>query len=235
MEKALSLRETTIGKKVAMAASGTILLGFVVAHLLGNLNAFAGPQAFNEYANNLREGPMGILLWVARAGLLFAFGVHIMNAFELLTRNKEARKVRYQRPAPARASYFSAKFMYWSGGFLLVYVVGHLVHLTFGLTGGLYAFDPTNPYNNLVYGFMDWKISSFYILGNLALGAHLFHAVWSMFQTIGANHPKYNDLRRYAAIGVALLLTAGNLSFPILTMARILEPTAETFDLPNLR
>ena len=233
MQKALTLYQTTIGKKAVMALSGLILFGFVIGHLLGNLQVYHGAYTFNSYANGLRNLPA--LLWIARFALIFAVLAHLRSAFELWSRNKAARPTPYARPPKDLATYYAAKTMYWTGPILLLFIAYHLAHLTGGWTGGLYPYDPTNPYNNLVHGFQHWYISAIYILGNLALGTHLFHGIWSMFQSIGANHPRYNHWRRYLAVGAAILITAGNLSFPIAVMAGFVAPTAETFDFPNLR
>ena len=238
--KALTLYETTIGKKAVMAASGTLLLGFTLAHLAGNLKAYAGATEFNEYARWLRTMPA--LLWGARLGLIFAFGAHVFSAFSLWKRNKTARPSRYHKKVDLATDY-AAKTMYWSGPILLFYVLFHLVHLTFGgqiFGGGTifgiegYTWEDSNPYNNLIRGFQHWPIVIPYVLGVLALGVHLFHGIWSMFQSIGANHPRYNQYRRDLAIMLAALLTIGNLSFPIAVMAGYLEPTTLRFNFPEL-
>ncbi|MBX3246460.1 MAG: succinate dehydrogenase cytochrome b subunit [Myxococcales bacterium] len=238
--KALTLYETTIGKKAVMAVSGVVLLGFTVGHLAGNLKAYAGPTEYNEYAQWLRTVPA--LLWGTRLALLFAVAAHIYSAFSLWRRNKQARPTRYHKKADLATDY-AAKTMYLSGPILLFYILFHLVHLTFGgqifgegLIFGLegYTWEVSNPYNNLVRGFQHWPVVIPYVLGVLALGVHLFHGIWSMFQSLGANHPKYNHLRRDVAIGLAALLTIGNLSFPIAVMAGYLEPTALRFNFPEL-
>ncbi len=240
MQKTLTLYDTTIGKKAAMAASGVILLGFTIGHLTGNLKVFSGPEEYNEYARWLRTVPA--LLWGARIALLFAFLVHINSAFQLWRRNGEARKTRYAKKVDVATDY-AAKTMYWSGPILLFYVLFHLAHLTFGgqLFGDAaifgiegYTWEPSNPYNNMVRGFQHWPIVVPYVLGVLALGMHLFHGIYSMFQTLGANHPKYNFLRRDLAIALAALLTIGNLSFPIAVLAGYVEPTALRFNFPEL-
>ncbi|MEM9067702.1 MAG: succinate dehydrogenase cytochrome b subunit [Myxococcota bacterium] len=240
MQKALTLYSTTIGKKAAMAASGVILLGFTVGHLTGNLKVYAGPEEYNEYARWLRTVPA--LLWGARFALIFSFLVHINSAFQLWRRKNEARPSRYAKKVDIATDY-AAKTMYYSGPILLFYVVFHLAHLTFGgmLFGegpifGIegYEWEPSNPYNNMVRGFQHWPVVVPYVLGVIALGIHLFHGIWSMFQTFGANHSKYNHLRRDLAIGLAALLTLGNLSFPIAVMAGYLEPTTLRFNFPEL-
>lgn len=229
MQRALTLTRTAIGKKAIMAVSGLVLVGFVIGHLLGNLNAFIGPQAFNEYANSLREYPA--LLWGARAVLLLAVGAHIASGVALVLQNRAARPNRYAMKKDIATTY-AAKMMPLTGITLLAYILFHLGHLTFGLLPG---FDVTNPYNNLVTGFQNPILSGLYIVGNLSLGVHLYHGVWSMFQSVGANHPKYNRFRTDLAVAIATFVTMGFLLFPIMTLAGVLQPTTEVFNLPNLR
>ncbi len=229
MQRALTLYRTSIGKKAVMAVSGVVLVGFVVGHLAGNFNAFRGPHAFNEYANSLREIPA--LLWGIRAVLLLAVTAHIASGIALVRQNNAARPSRYAKKQDIATTY-AAKMMPLTGITLLAYILFHLGHLTFGL---LPNFDVTNPYNNLVYGFQNPVLSGIYIVGNLALGVHLYHGIWSMFQSVGANHPRYNRFRTDLAVALSTFLTMGFLSLPIMVMAGVLEPTAEVFNLPNLR
>ncbi|MEM6734346.1 MAG: succinate dehydrogenase cytochrome b subunit [Myxococcota bacterium] len=240
MQRALTLTKTTIGKKVLMAASGTVILGFAVGHLAGNLKIFAGAQEFNEYAAFLRSLPA--LLWGTRIALLVAFSVHIASAFSLWQRNRHARKSRYARKA-SLASDYASRTMYWTGPILAFYVLFHLLHLTLGgvifpdnqvlfIEG--YVFDPHNPFNNMVYGFQHPLVVVPYVLGVVALGMHLFHGIWSLFQSLGANHPRYNDLRRDLSVGLSALITVGFLIIPIAVLAGLVEPTTETFHFPEL-
>ena len=241
MERALTLTKTTIGKKAIMAASGVAMLGFVVGHLSGNLKAFAGAEAFNEYAVWLRTMPG--LLWGARIALLGALFAHMAAAFSLWSRNRVARKSRYAKKKDLATDY-AAKTMYWSGPILFFYLVFHLVHLTFGgmifgeeaAVFGIegYTWDHSNPYNNLVQGFQHWAIVVPYVLGVIALGMHLFHGIWSAFQTVGLNHTRYNHLRRDLAIALAVFLTLGFLSLPFAVVMGWLQPTDQTFFYPEL-
>jgi succinate dehydrogenase / fumarate reductase, cytochrome b subunit len=229
MQRALTLYRTSIGKKAVMALSGVVLVGFVIGHLAGNLNAYAGPRAFNEYANGLRDIPA--LLWGIRILLLAAVLAHIVSGLSLIVQNRGARPARYAMKKDIATTY-AARMMPLTGITLLAYILFHLGHLTFGLLPG---FDVTNPYNNLVLGFQNPWLSAFYIVGNLSLGVHLYHGVWSMFQSVGANHPRYNHYRTDLAVAIATFVTMGFLSFPIMVMAGVLEPTSEVFNLPNLR
>lgn len=210
MQRALTLHQTTVGKKVIMALSGFILVGFTVGHLLGNLQLYLGPEAINDYAAMLHSMPA--LVWGTRLVLLFAVAVHIASAFSLWTRNRAARGSRYKQRKD-QATDYAARTMYWSGPILLLYIVYHLLHFT------ILPAHPGDVYRNVVEGFQNPIIAGVYIVGNLALGLHIFHGVYSAFQTLGVNHPRYNNYRRDLAIALCAALTIGNLSFPIAVLA----------------
>ncbi|MEM7448580.1 MAG: succinate dehydrogenase cytochrome b subunit [Myxococcota bacterium] len=225
MQNALTLYQTTIGKKVVMAVSGLVVFGFVIGHLAGNLNLYAGPTAINDYAAWLRSMPK--LLWGARIGLIVAIVAHIVSSVQLANRNAAARSARYMKKVHKKANYAS-KTMYFSGPILLLFVLYHLAHLTLGRTPG-YEFDPHNVYNNVVLGFQNPLIAAIYITANLALGLHLFHGAWSMLQTLGLSHPRYDVYRRQFASVIAALITLGNVSFPVTVMAGLVQPTDQSF------
>ena len=241
MQRALTLTKTTIGKKAIMALSGVVMLGFVIGHLSGNLKAFASPAAFNEYSAWLRTMP-GVL-WGTRLVLLGALAAHMASAFSLWSRNRDARKNRYAKKRDLATDY-AAKTMYWTGPILFFYVAFHLVHLTFGgmifgeesAVFGIegYTWDHSNPYNNMVYGFQHWAVVVPYVLGVTAMGMHLFHGIWSAFQTVGFNHPRYNHLRRDLSIALAVFLTLGFLSIPAAVLMGWIQPTDQEFFFPEL-
>lgn len=210
MQRALTLHQTTVGKKVIMAVSGLILVGFTIGHLLGNLQLYLGPEAINGYAAKLHSMPP--LVWGTRLVLLFAVSVHIVSAFSLWSRNKAARGSRYKQRKDLATDY-AARTMYWSGPILLLYIVYHLLHFT------ILPAHPGDVYRNVVEGFQVPLIAGVYIVGNLALGFHIFHGIYSAFQTLGANHPRYNNYRRDLAIAICAVITIGNLSFPIAVLA----------------
>lgn len=222
MQRAVTLYSTTIGKKAVMAVSGAILFGFTIGHLAGNMNLYGGAEAFNGYAETLHSMPA--LIWGTRALLLVAVAAHIASAFMLWRTNANARPVRYAKKKNIAEGYAKAT-MYLSGPILLFYILYHLAHMTFGQTFGLYVWNPESPYDNLVHGFQLWPVVIPYVLGNVALGFHLFHGIFSMFQSVGASHPKYDQLRRDLAVGMATLITLGNLSFPISVMSGYVKPS----------
>ncbi|MCB9625914.1 MAG: succinate dehydrogenase cytochrome b subunit [Sandaracinaceae bacterium] len=222
MQRALTLYQSTIGKKVAMALSGLVIIGFSIGHMLGNLNAYAGEVAFNEYAEGLANLPF--IVWPTRFLLLACFGIHIASAFTLVTRNKDARPQAYHVTKHHEAT-FASKAMPISGIALFLFVGFHLLHFT--LAPQLFnAAHFENPFWNFYAGLSHPVLALVYIAGNLALGLHIYHGFFSAFQSIGANHPKYNPLRRDAAVGLATILTVANLMFPISVQLGYIEAPA---------
>ncbi len=221
--KALTIPDTTIGKKVIMATSGVILFGFVIGHMLGNLQVYLGPKPFNEYAHFLQTTPS--LLWGTRIALLVAVVAHIVTAFQLARLNTGARPSRYQMKKPVATTY-AARTMIWSGPILLAYIVYHLAHLTVGYTAGLTydpaALDPNGMkavYGAVVASFSVPWCAAIYVVAQVMLGLHLYHGAWSMFQSLGLNHRRYNDTLRSAASAIALATVIGFMAVPIGVLA----------------
>ena len=208
---------SAIGKKVVMAVTGVSLFGWIFMHMLGNMKMYLGSEHFNEYAKWLRTMgapamPNDTLLWVVRALLLIAVWFHVQAATQLTLMNRRARPVAYANRDTVVASYAS-RTMRWSGVIILLFVWYHLGHLTFGKFHPNFVKD--DPYHNVVAGFQVWWVSALYIIANLALGLHLFHGLWSMFNSLGLNHLRFNSWRRIFAVAFALIITLGNISFPI--------------------
>jgi succinate dehydrogenase / fumarate reductase cytochrome b subunit len=193
---------STIGKKVVMAVSGFILFGFVVAHMIGNLQAYMGPEALNAYAVWLRELLHGAGLWIARAVLLLSVILHIWSATALTIDNRRARPVGYRRREYDRSTY-------------------HLLHFTFGTVHP--SFVEGDVYHNFVAGFQVVPVSIFYIVAMLALGYHLYHGIWSMLQTLGLSHPRYNFLRHGFAGLMTAIVVVGNISFPLAVLTGVIR------------
>ena len=213
--------QTTVGKKVIMAVTGVILFGFVVGHLLGNLQIFLPPEKINNYAATLRAHPA--LLWIARITLLVAVVFHTWSSFQLWLLQREARPVSYVKKVNLHSTYAS-RTMAWSGPIILAFVVFHLLHLTFGTVHPGGRFETHNVYNNVVTGFQVWPVSLFYIIAMIMLCYHLYHGLWSMFQTLGISHPVYTPILRVLAKIVAILIAAGNISIPVAILAGIIKP-----------
>ena len=207
-----------------MALTGLILFGFVIGHMAGNLTLYGGPQAMYDYAAGLRKIPGG--LWVARAVLLVSVLAHAVTSFQLNSANEAARTNGYKVKKDIATSY-AAHAMKLTGPILAFYIVFHIAHLTFGKAHPNY--DQYNVYNNVVHGFQVWWVSLLYIAGNAALGLHLYHGAWSLFQTLGVNHPRYNDKLKMGAVALAMIVVIANIGFPIAVMLGICQPTDMTF------
>ena len=203
---------SSVGRKIVMAASGIVLFGFVTVHMLGNTQAYMGAESFNGYAKFLHSMLHGGGIWIFRAVLLLATGLHVWSATTLTLDNLAARPVGY-RAQQSVASTWASRTMRWSGVILAAFIVFHLMHLTTGQTHP--AFDHANPYANFVSGFKVPATAAFYIVAQLCLGLHMWHGVWSFTQTLGLSHPRYESLRRNFATGLTLLVVGVNISYPL--------------------
>ena len=211
---------TTVGKKVVMAVTGLILFGFVIVHMLGNLQVYMGAEAINAYGVTLHTLLHGAGIWLFRVVLLGAVLLHICAMAGLTLANRRAREVGY-REWRARESTYASRTMRWSGVFLLAFIIFHLLHFT---TGDVHPdFIPGDVYHNVITGFHVVPVAILYILATLVLGLHLFHGAWSMLQTLGLNHPRYNRLRNVVCVGLAALVVIGNLSFPVAVLTGLLR------------
>jgi len=212
MQREATFFGSSIGKKVVMAATGLVLLGFVIGHMIGNLQIYLGADALNEYAEFLRHFLHGQGIWLARAGVLLAVGLHIWAATSLTLGNWSARPIGY-RQWQARESTYASRTMVWSGPILAAFIVYHLFHLTLG--GAHPEFIASDVYRNVVIGFQNPFASAFYILAMLALGLHMYHGIWSMLQTLGLSHERWNPWRRVIAALIAGIVVVGNISIPV--------------------
>lgn len=221
MAKALTLYQTTIGKKVAMAVSGIMLIGFVFIHLLGNLQVYLGPEQINGYAKFLHSKPA--LVWGARLVLLAAVLVHIVSAVSLVIQASQARPRGYVKQK-AISSTYASRTMKWGGLLLVVFIVYHLLHLTVGTAHPTAAhFDSTNAYANLIVGFQSPLVSGFYMVAMCFLAMHLYHGIWSLFQTLGLSNERRSLQLRKLAAGLTAIVFVGNMSFPISVLAGFLR------------
>jgi succinate dehydrogenase / fumarate reductase cytochrome b subunit len=226
----LDVYSTAVGKKYAMALSGLAMVGFVVAHMIGNLKLYLGEEEINHYAEFLRELlvpllPHGVALWILRFGLIAALGLHLHAAYSLTQMNRAARTVGYQSERDYQVANFASRTMRLTGLTVLLFLVWHLLDLTWGVTnevGGNGEFVHGQVYDNVVRSFERVPVSVFYVLANIALGTHLYHGVWSLFQSMGWSRPRFNQWRRAIAVGVASLVVVGNVSFPIAVLAGVI-------------
>jgi succinate dehydrogenase / fumarate reductase cytochrome b subunit len=201
---------STIGRKVVMAASGIVLVVYLLAHTAGNLLVFRGPQAINDYAHFLQSS--AALLWTVRIILLLSLGFHVHSAWTLSRDARAARPTEYRR-LEKQTSGWPARSMGWGGALLLLFVIYHILHFT---TGTVHPrFVPGEVYDNLITGFRVPAVAGFYLLAMVALGLHLRHGAWSVFQTLGVSHPHLSPLRRRLAVLLAFLVPVGLAVIPL--------------------
>ena len=211
-DRAPSFWQSTNGKKVVMAVTGAIMFLFIIGHVAGNLQIFEGPAKLNAYGHFLHS--IGELLWPVRIVLLLSVALHIIATVQLGLRNNAARPVGYSRKEAINSSYAS-RTMYWSGPIVLAFIIFHLLQFTAGYIHPGSQFIEGDVYHNVVAGFQVWWVSVWYIIAVSLLGFHLSHGLWSMFQSIGYNHPRHTPLLKKAAFVIALLITLGYISIPI--------------------
>jgi succinate dehydrogenase / fumarate reductase, cytochrome b subunit len=223
----LPLLRSSIGKKAIMAVTGLIGYGFVILHMIGNLKVFTGREHFDEYAEFLRVVgapvlPERTLLWVLRIVLLAAVVLHVWMAVSLTRQDAASRPVRYRSQKKVQAS-FASLTLRWGGIAIFLFLIYHLLHFTFGVAAIHPTFVRGAAYDNLVAGFLNPLNVAFYLLAVAALGMHLYHGVWSMFQTLGLNGSRTNGLwRGLAAVsGVGLFL--GFAVVPVAVLAGIVR------------
>ena len=221
-----------------MALSGLVLVGFVVGHMLGNLQILLelfgeglGREALNDYAALLQGNKL--LLWGARIVLLAAVLAHLYSAWVLTMRSRAARPAGYSQHKWLSGSY-AVRTMRWGGVIVLAFIVYHLMHLTVGsemtpeirhceeVGGALkcYVFE------NVVRGFSSPGVVIFYVVAQLALGFHLAHGIWSLFRTLGMGNPRFDSIIRKVAAGTAGMVTLGNVIIPVAVLVGLIGGAA---------
>jgi len=224
INRAVRFYEAPIGKKAVMAITGVMLVGYVFAHLLGNLQIYSSDaEQINRYAGFLHNPANAAALWAARSVLLLAVVLHIIAAIQLWLQNRAARPVGYVKKADLPASY-AARTMIWSGPIVGAFVIFHVLHLTAGKVLELRELGPNMPdvRYNVITGFSNPWVSGFYILAMILLCLHLYHGMWSMFQSLGISHPRYTPVVKKAAAVLAILVAVGNCSIPIAVLTGLL-------------
>ena len=227
IHRAVRFYEAPIGKKAVMAVTGLVLFGYVIAHLLGNLQIYlSDPQQINTYAAALHNPAVAGLLWTARLVLLLCVILHIVAAVQLWGQNRAARPVSYYKKADVPTSY-AARTMRWSGVIIAAFVIFHVMHLTVGAIPGLPAAELSlnhpDARANVIHGFQNYAVSAFYIVAMILLCMHLYHGIWSMFQSMGLAHPRYTPSIKRGAAVIAILIAAGNISIPLAVMSGLLH------------
>jgi succinate dehydrogenase / fumarate reductase cytochrome b subunit len=229
---------TAVGKKYVMAITGIIGIGFVITHMIGNLKAYLGiitehgerVYDIDIYGEFLRELLVPILprtyfLWGLRLVLIAAVLLHIHAAYSLTVLNRKARPVKYQSPRDYEVANFASRTMRWTGIIVTLFIIWHLADLTWGWVNP--GFERGAVYRNVEASMSRPPVAIWYIVANLALGFHLFHGTWSLFQSMGWNNPRFNQWRKGIAIAVAGAVVVGNVSFPVAVLLGIIDtPTA---------
>ncbi|MDC0255851.1 succinate dehydrogenase cytochrome b subunit [Bacteriovoracales bacterium] len=206
---------SSIIKKQTMGVAGLLLCGFITMHFLGNLLIFVGPEAFNLYAHTLTSNP---LIYAAEAGLLAIFLVHIGVGVKLTIENNNARPQKYYMKQPTgRGANFSSSTMPYTGIIILIFVILHILGLKFG-TYYETSYDGVKMrdlYKLVIEYFRQPSAVLGYVVAMLSLGIHLRHGFWSAFQSLGFNHPKYNNLLILISKAFAFIMAIGFSSLPI--------------------
>lgn len=216
MKRILRLFHTSIGNKLMMALSGSVLVLFMLGHMLGNLTVYQGQNSINAYAHWLQGHP---LLWAIRATMLAIFLFHILIGVRLARENLAARPLRYRLRKPLQSG-FAERHMLLSGLVVLAFLLYHLAHLTLGWAdpahfGLLDAQGRPDVYARVVLGFLNPWISLIYLAALALLGLHLHHAIQSIFQTLGLMHDNFAVLIRYGSIGLSAIIVLGLASIPV--------------------
>jgi succinate dehydrogenase / fumarate reductase cytochrome b subunit len=222
---------SAVGKKWVMAVTGILLMGYVFFHMLGNLKVYLGPEDLNHYGEWLRDLlvpflPRTVTLWLLRIGLTVAFVFHIHAAYSLTIVNRRARaEGGYVSPRDYQAATAASRSMRYTGVVILLFLIFHLADLTWGTANPDYVRGDV--YRNLVASLERPLVSLIYIVANIALGLHLFHGAWSLFQSLGLNNPRWNSWRRWFATGFAGVVMVGNLSIPIAVLTGVVSADDE--------
>ena len=221
----LGFYRSAIGKKWIMATTGLAIILFVLAHMVGNWKIFLpevdGIPDIDIYAEALRQllvpfAPEHVVLWLLRTGLIIAFLLHIHAAYALTLMNRRARPDEYQGPRNYLAANYASRTMRWSGTIFGAFLLFHLADLTWGIQPAApETWERGEVYANFVATFSRAPVTIFYVVAMVLLGLHLYHGAWSMFQSLGINHPRFNAARKVFAVGLAILVTVGNAIMPL--------------------
>lgn len=228
---------TTVGKKVAMAVSGLVLVLFVIGHMAGNLKIFAGidpstgDYKIDDYGVFLRTmgaemlGKEG-LLWIVRVVLLVCVVVHAFSGIQLARINRRGKHQKYEVRSYRSANAASLTMLY-GGLFLIVFITFHILHFTTG-TVHFSGFVHGQVYANVYAAFQNLVTAGFYVVAMALLAAHLYHGTWSMFQTLGVDTPRWNKGIRAAAKVVSIAMFVGFSSVPLGIAVGALPAPVET-------
>lgn len=224
----LQFWRSSIGKKLIVAVTGVLLVGFLIAHMVGNLLIYQGRESLNEYAYFLHHFLHGWGIWFFRLGLIGAFVLHIVATVSLTRQNRSARDTRYAYEDTVQAPR-SSRIMIWSGLTVLGFVIFHILHFTVPVHPDLQGLrDPSDPdkidvYGMVIKGFQNPVVVLFYIVSVSLLCSHLSHGVASLFQTLGLRSEKTRVAIRRVSIALSAVLWLGFLSIPFLISVGAVE------------
>jgi succinate dehydrogenase / fumarate reductase cytochrome b subunit len=216
---------SAVGKKWVMAVTGIGIILFVLAHMVGNWKIFLpdvdGIPDIDIYSHALRRLlvpylPEHVALWILRTGLIVAFLLHVHAAYALTMMNRRARPQDYQGPRQYVAANYASRTMRWSGTIFGFFLLFHLADLTWGISPAAPdTWERGEVYANFVATFSRVPVTVFYVIAMGLLAIHLYHGAWSMFQSMGVNHPRFNTMRRTFAVGLAVVVGVGNAVMPL--------------------
>lgn len=210
---ACALWNSSIGKKTIVAVTGLFFIGFITAHLAGNMLLFVGPEAFNDYAKKLHGLGHGSVIWIARFTLLAALTLHVVATVQLTRENRAARPA-YANEETIQASK-SSRVMIWSGITVLAFIIFHILHFTVRVDPELAKLGYNNPWQMVINGFQNWLVVIFYAISMALLCSHLSHGFSSCFQTLGFRSQKTRNLLDNLGKAFAGIILVGFLSIPI--------------------
>lgn len=219
MNRLQLLWKSSAGKKAIMAVSGLIWVGYLITHMLANLLVFDGPTKINAYSAFLHANPGG--LWAARLVLIAAFAIHIVAAAQLTGRRQAARPIGYAHGQDPQVSTIAARTIRYGGVLILVFLVYHLLHFTFGTAHP--QFTEGSPYDNVVNGFRNPIVVVVYLVALAVVGLHLYHGLWSSTRSLGVSPPSPQPLKRRVAAALALFIWLGFTVIPIAVFFRVLR------------
>ena len=206
---------SSVGKKIVMAATGLIWVGYLITHVLANLLVFQGPGKINAYSAFLHG--TGGALWGARLVLIAALVLHVVAAIQLADRRKEARPTGYAAGREPQVSTWASRTIRWGGALILLFLVYHILHFTIGTAHP--DFVEGDPYHNVATGFRSLPVVVLYLIAMGVVGLHLYHGLWSSGRSLGVSPPSPRPLRRSVALILALLVWLGFSVIPIAVYA----------------
>jgi succinate dehydrogenase / fumarate reductase cytochrome b subunit len=219
MNRVLTLWHTSVGKKAVMAATGLLMVAYLISHVLANLLVFQGPEKINAYSRFLHG--TGGALWAARLVLLAAVIAHIVAAVQLTSRRRAARPVGYAAGRQPQVSTFASRTIRWGGVLILVFLVYHILHFTLGTVHT--SFVEGDPYHNVATGFSNPVVVLFYELVMVAVGLHLYHGIWSSGRSLGVSAPSPHPIRRQLALALSVIVWAGFAVIPLAVYAGVIR------------